>query len=431
MEVAVGHVRHVPCTVPDDPASRMRAIREIVARHCALFMQKGGDVGRSQCASNLGNNITSGTSNGFDADRLQVVAFSGGITNEMYHVYCEGWEAHSVVMRIFGKETERVISRGDELFYQSLFIPTYVRGQNFLVYQYLYQYEPLPFVEMVKEYEKIARGIAFFHVRATLEARSDYSVTPVGGVVGAGGATVGPTNTCSRFDLEENYIVHSLTEWVEQALSETVQEKVDATKRATYASVAQQLKEEAQWLLPLMQRHSPELGESTCHNDLLSGNIMRQKSDGALKIIDFEYAKRNYFLFDIANHFNEYTGLECDYATYFPSEEHMKKFVTTYMCAMREELEKHAEEAKRRQLTDIIPGQQHFFMCDVGGVEGDKRIHRMVQLVKLLTLASHLSWSVWALLQEAVSKTDMDFLRYSQLRLSRYLETRKEFSASS
>jgi ethanolamine kinase len=63
------------------------------------------------------------------------------------------------------------------------------------------------------------------------------------------------------------------------------------------------------------------------HNDLLSGNLLvlqpkgfdptdssRNADDnGPLTVIDFEYGAYTYRGYDIANHFCEYAGFECDY----------------------------------------------------------------------------------------------------------------------
>ena len=37
------------------------------------------------------------------------------------------------------------------------------------------------------------------------------------------------------------------------------------------------------------------------HNDLLSGNLMRDASTGEVRIIDLEYGGLNYAAFDVAN----------------------------------------------------------------------------------------------------------------------------------
>jgi len=51
-----------------------------------------------------------------------------------------------------------------------------------------------------------------------------------------------------------------------------------------------------------------------CHCDLLAGNLI--KNNGELYIIDFEYACMGPVLLDIANNFNEFGGLECDWSLF-------------------------------------------------------------------------------------------------------------------
>lgn len=46
-----------------------------------------------------------------------------------------------------------------------------------------------------------------------------------------------------------------------------------------------------------------------CHNDLLSGNILRdQQRPAFVHLIDYEYAAYNHRAFDLANHFS---GMSC------------------------------------------------------------------------------------------------------------------------
>ncbi|GJS71893.1 probable ethanolamine kinase [Tanacetum coccineum] len=49
------------------------------------------------------------------------------------------------------------------------------------------------------------------------------------------------------------------------------------------------------------------------HNDLLSENLMLNDDERKLYFIDLEYGSYSYRGFDIGNHFNEYTGYDCDY----------------------------------------------------------------------------------------------------------------------
>lgn len=55
-----------------------------------------------------------------------------------------------------------------------------------------------------------------------------------------------------------------------------------------------------------------------------------QEAHGEVQFIDFEYTEASYRSFDIANHFNEYAGFECDYSR-FPDDAHVTQFVTEYL----------------------------------------------------------------------------------------------------
>ncbi|KAG8344743.1 putative Choline ethanolamine kinase Phosphotransferase enzyme family [Trypanosoma vivax] len=429
------NIPYVHCSAPVGGEGRHTAFASIVLKCCShiLFPENGPcTVGEVDAASSV------------DPSLLRVDHISGGITNELFHVYNPSDRPHSVVLRVFGNETQRFVSRQSELFYQSFFVPTYAHGDNFLIYQYLDQYKALEPKEMAGEYANIACEVASFHVRATLEARADFvaSVPDTDGKRGR--EDVAGELKRSRFDREENYTIHTLTQWAGQLMSDDIFSKVKEENRGTFELVARQLVEEAAWVIKVLKENEADLGESTCHNDLLSGNIMRHTASGSLMFIDFEYTMRNYFLFDIANLFNEYAGFDCDYDTFFPSDEHMEKFIVVYLQALREEVSRCSQEARSRGLNEIIPEEERFFMvmsgrCNdgdsVGSMkscdsEGDKqlRVKRMVRLTKFLTLASHLTWSIWALLQEAVSVLDVNFLQYSQLRLQRYLSTKESFS---
>lgn len=442
-------VQFIQQVIPDDPKERNLAIKKIVLMCCknALFSDKHSSVQ----STGLNSYSFSGKAplNGRDCNQkeenesvelknLCVEPLSGGITNELFRVYSILDSTSSVVVRCFGKETERVVSRESELFYQSVFIPTYARGTNFLIYKFFDMYKALTFTDLPIESSKIAAELSSFHVQATLEAMRDFKRPymteeeqmywgPVEATFTNGSVT---SYNVSRFHREENYTLHALRTWVDQLFSESILKKVNKKKFGDYINISKQLKHETKWMVSLLQRHASCLGECVCHNDLLAANIMRHKTEGFLKIIDFDYVRRNYFLFDIANHFNEYAGLDCDYANYFPSDDDMEKFISVYRKNMLMELQKRQMDVSFAQ-KDKITLQQNLFLSfwTDNNVEEQETIARWVRLVKLLTLSSHLCWSVWALLQEAISELDVDFLTYSKCRLTRYFETKDEFSA--
>ncbi|KAG5475378.1 hypothetical protein LSCM1_03491 [Leishmania martiniquensis] len=383
---------------------------------------------------------------------LQVKRLSGGITNELFHVYDADNPSASVVVRVFGKETDRVISRESELFYQSLFIPTYVHGGNFLVYDYLDGYYALPYQDMPAEAMTIARAIAAFQVRATRAALRDHACPLLrdshnmdywksleeqmqAAEESSTTSSCGAHKIQSRYDRESNYVIDSLTKWVNLILSQEIVDKVHVEKRESFLETGRRLQSECAWMVSMLEGQKAFLLEGVCHNDLLSANIMIHRERQDVQVIDFDYTKRSFLLYDVANHFNEYPGLDCDYDTHFPSDAHMSAFIAEYRRGMREALEAawsekctHANSTTGASREDqIFPNARELFWSDSEEAEA-KVVAHWTRLAKLLTLASHLSWSVWSLLQEAVSALDVDFLDYARVRYSRYLAVRDECS---
>lgn len=382
---------------------------------------------------------------------LQMKRLSGGITNELFHVYDEDDPSASVVVRVFGKETDRVISRESELFYQSLFIPTYVHGSNFLVYDYLDGYYTLLYQDMAAEAMPIARAIAAFQVRATRAALRDHGHPLLRDsqnreywkivddqMLAAEGSTTSSYDTYkdeSRFDRESNYLIDSLTKWVDLVLSQEIADRVHEDKRESFLMTGRSLQSACAWMLSMLERQKAYLPEGVCHNDLLSANVMIHKVRKDVRVIDFDYTKRSFLLYDVANHFNEYPGLDCDYDTYFPSDAHMSAFIAEYRRGMRDALEAAwAENLSPTTSNDgasreheIFSNARKLFWSDNEEAEAQVVAH-WTRLAKLLTLASHVSWSVWSLLQEALSALDVDFLNYAQVRYNRYLAVRAECS---
>lgn len=59
-----------------------------------------------------------------------------------------------------------------------------------------------------------------------------------------------------------------------------------------------------------------------------SGSCLQGSAE--VQFIDFEYSSYTYATFDIANHFCEYAGFECDYSR-FPGNDHMRRFMCHYL----------------------------------------------------------------------------------------------------
>ncbi|KAF3339332.1 putative ethanolamine kinase [Carex littledalei] len=125
------------------------------------------------------------------------------------------------------------------------------------------------------------------------------------------------------------------------------------------------------------------------HNDLLSGNIMLNDSQGKLYFIDFEYGSYSYRGYDIANHFNEYAGFDCDYNQY-PKKEAQYHFFRSYM---------------KPDNPQAVP---------------ERELEALYIETNTFRLASHIYWALWALIQAKVSPIDFDYLGYFFLRYNEY-----------
>ena len=113
---------------------------------------------------------------------------------------------------------------------------------------------------------------------------------------------------------------------------------------------------------------------SFCHNDLLSGNIMSdcccdKNGKRKLKLIDFEYGGMNYSAFDIANHFNEWSGGTDD-----ARPDYSKK------------------PTKAQQLTFI----KSYLLSKNGGPVSDEVLLPLLEEVDFFRTVNHFYWGLWA-----------------------------------
>ena len=110
-----------------------------------------------------------------------------------------------------------------------------------------------------------------------------------------------------------------------------------------------------------------------CHNDLLAPNVLLSTSEaapGELYLIDFEYGSYNYRGFDLGNHFNEWAGFDCEYWRY-PDDAQQRAFLAAYAGG-------EAGPAPAAQSPEV---------------------DALVVEANVFSLASHLYWGIWALIQ--------------------------------
>ncbi|CAN0194423.1 unnamed protein product, partial [Hapterophycus canaliculatus] len=155
-----------------------------------------------------------------------------------------------------------------------------------------------------------------------------------------------------------------------------------------------------------------------CHNDLQFGNIMYKKGSSSsaaeksprshtaascpdVSLIDYEYSGHNPRGFDIGNHFCEWMA---DYST---AEPHVL------------DLEKYPSPEERRLFSRAYLGAMDG-VSDVD-VSADE-VEALVAEADAYSLASHLLWAMWALLQSKsnAAAPGFDYLKYAAERMRAY-----------
>jgi ethanolamine kinase len=185
-----------------------------------------------------------------------------------------------------------------------------------------------------------------------------------------------------------------------------------------------QLQRELVWLVKLLG-DTPGIGGTNplifAHCDLLCGNVIVEPtqvsasasrrssaSDGSdesettasVSFIDYEYATPAPAAFDIANHFAEWGGFDCDY-TVLPTRQVRRSFLHEYLVSYSLHLDRAFKDAELDELFDqvdrfrAVPG---FY------------------------------WGIWALIQAQISMIDFDYASYAEVRLGEYWAWKRERS---
>jgi ethanolamine kinase len=304
---------------------------------------------------------------GADAANVEVSSLTGGITNQLFRAKFPS--GRSVVVRVYGLGTERIISRAAEVYWQSQFLRTFGRCRNGLVYEFLDGMHPVAdAAECAQVAPRIAAALARFHHDAT---RNSLMTPP--------------------YATEALYLDVVCSDWLATAREALVK----LSDNPTAAAVVQQWTQRCAQVCEVVGALKPHLPVAVCHNDLLLGNVMVD-SAGTVRVIDFEYARRNYALYDVANHFNEWPGFDCDW-TQLPTPEQRRAFLGAYFAEMQ--------------------------ACGVQVDASAAAVEAADVLVDVLMLASHAAWGVWAVYQQAHSAIAFDYLPYSNRRLARYDST--------
>ncbi|KAJ9138531.1 Kinase-like protein [Coniochaeta hoffmannii] len=176
-----------------------------------------------------------------------------------------------------------------------------------------------------------------------------------------------------------------------------------------------ELQRELKWLVgTLSQREG--LGKNGlvfAHCDLLSGNVIVlptvEGSNGVsgtnVTFIDYEYATPSPAAFDIANHFAEWGGFDCDFNV-LPTRRQRRNFITEYV----------------RSYFDLLP--------DGKAVDIESEVEKLFREVDIFRGVPGFYWGIWALIQATISTIDFDYASYAEIRLGEYYAWKAEADGS-
>jgi ethanolamine kinase len=274
--------------------------------------------------------------------------WTGGITNK---VFLFSTAHNKYVVRVFGKNTDAIIDRDQEVENIQIigFMSLYARFGNGIVVSY--QNGRVVDTAMMGDWlvsEQIAILLAKMH-RRTLNMEGK-------------GAT------------HENQIFHKTLKFIA------------CLKPSCGTDDREDLEKKTQALSESLEKEMANVPILLCHNDLLANNILWDGETRTVSFIDYEYSGWTWPHFDIANHFFEWCGFECDMSRY-PTVFQQKRFIRTYL--------------------------EHL----LGEVPDDIVVEDWRQKVEKLVRLSGLFWGTWALFQDQNSDVQFPYRHYGKTRL--------------
>ncbi len=319
----------------------------------------------------------------WEPDTLECHVFQSGVTNMLVAFYLrevglENSGGDVVLLRINGKGTEKIINRTDEivavlaLHREGLAPPIFAELQNGLCYGFFQG-------RSLKLHETTCNRVMMRKV-ARLMARQHSVSIP------------------DHFKDREPFLwskTKKLLKCVTTTFSNDIMKKIFIDSIGSIENLRGEM-EELKGLIP----GSDELAYRVvlCHNDVHSGNIIYNEQTDTLNMVDYEYTAPNYLIFDIANHFCEFSGVESANYNMYPDESTQKMWIQMYL--------EEAQKLKTDNQDDV----------------NSRAVNSLYSEVNKVVLGCHLLWIVWALYQVQHSPIRFDYLGYAVLRYKEFLK---------
>lgn len=351
---------------------------------------------------------------------IELKRFTDGITNTLTkatkkrpgQTQSEA-DQEAVLLRAFGKGTDVLINRQRELQAHTLLAsrgmapPLLARFDNGLMYRYT--------EGDVCSCEDLRRPEVFHSVAERLGQW--HGSLPISSLLSKNLNINFPLAKDGREPSPKPNMWWVTQQWIEALPTTTEKER----------SRVETLRNELEWLVEHLSSSTGLDGKDYvfCHCDLLCGNVIIQRPNASneappsepnnhnrypVTFIDYEYAAPAPAAFDIANHFAEWAGYECEH-TGVPSKSQRRGFLKSYVAAYR---------------SHQIP-EDHSGVVEVDPVHDVEHLYQQVDLFRGVP---GFYWGIWALIQATISQIDFDYASYAEVRLGEYWGWKGELDGS-
>ncbi|KIW67086.1 hypothetical protein PV04_06359 [Phialophora macrospora] len=348
---------------------------------------------------------------------IVITKFTDGITNTLLKIskHTPGLseseiDTDAVLLRAYGNNTEIIIDRDREARSHGLCAerglapPLLARFKNGLLYRFIIGQVCTP-QDLVSEpvWRAVARRLGEWHARmpnaAVVEDKKEVSNVVNGHKLN--GKEPDGSELASRQPAPNMWSV--MQKWVHALPSNSP--KQEARKQLLQKELDRSFKD-------LDNERGPgSSGFVFGHCDLLSANVIMLpkgrvcSAEGdslEVSFIDYEYATPCPAAFDIANHFAEWGGYDCDY-NMLPTKSVRRQFLKDYLDSFAA----HSDRPLPDGMLDTL----------------DEEVDRYRGMPGFY-------WGVWALIQATISQIDFDYASYAEVRLGEYSAWRAEENGS-
>lgn len=364
---------------------------------------------------------------------LAVLGVDSSLTNQLCIVRSGGkaTEHDSVIVRIFGENTDQIIDRDGERMMNESLVKIGFDCSAFLGYFGNGRIET--FIDgkacSPEDFTDAVNGPAVARSLAPLMGKLHNAVTPVFTEEGGGGFT-------SEDPINKGLGFLRLAEKVSFPAGHEKASNLEALDMAylgeTFDKTIKEIRAISEELGERSAVHVIAVKHTIIHADLLCGNILVdncapladvKEGGGPLKLwlIDMEYSGVGPPVFDIANHFNEWLGYDVDTALY-PSTDARRAFYIDYLDARAGLALASTESEGLDPYRGVAPKEAWSEWMGSGSGDNaeatrEQFLRTFDRLVLLHGVLSHLYWAAWAVTLSPNEPATFDYLQYAQQRL--------------